>query len=311
MPNSIIKIGTRGGQLALAQTDYVIDLLRKKYAGINIERTVIKTKGDIDKISSLGTIGGDGVFTKGIEQALLDNVIDIAVHSAKDLPSIMTDKLTIGAVPPRENCADVWISKQNNSLSQTTTGSLVGTGSPRRQAMLLNMRPDLKVAGIRGNIETRMDKLNKGEYDALIMAYAGLKRIDLDYKITEILPTEYFIPAPGQGALVVQIRKDDNKMARIVTSIDHAPSHRCLDIERLLLRKLNAGCSTPIGGWAYFNNNNIFLRAAVLDKDGKSRLYAERNCAPEISDEALVDDVIDQLNSQGAKGIIERYNEEK
>ncbi len=308
MPKSRIKVGTRGSRLALAQADYVINLLHEKHADIKFEKIIIKTTGDTDRKSSLENIGSVGVFTKQIEKELLNGTIDIAIHSAKDLPSQMTDGLIIGAVPPRENCADVWISRQNRGIMETAPGARIGTGSPRRRALILNMRPDLKIENIRGNIETRLKKLDNGEYDALIMAYAGLKRINLEDKITEILSSEIFLPAAGQGALVVQVKHDDdNKTFNIVKPIDHPISHRCLDIERLLLFKLKAGCSAAIGGWARFENNRLRLSAVVLDKDGKRRLNADSDTNIETPDKIIVNEVVEQLKSQGAEEIIAEF----
>ena len=307
MPKNIIKVGTRGSQLAQGQTDYVIHLLQQKHLNVQFEKTVIKTAGDTDRKSSLENIGGTGVFTKKIEKELLDSAIDIAVHSAKDLPSRMTDGLTIGAVPQREDCVDVWISRRNIKLMEASPGASIGSGSPRRAALILNMRPDLKIENIRGNIETRLKKLDDGEFDAIIMAYAGLKRIGLEDRFTEILPPEIFLPAAGQGALVVQVRQDDNEVIDVVRAIDHPISHRCLDIERLLLFKIKAGCSAPAGCWARIENNRIKLSAVVLDKDGKRRLNADNESNIETPDEEIVDDVVEQLYKQGAEQIIAGY----
>ncbi len=307
MPNRIIKIGTRGSRLALAQTDDVIGLLRAIHPDINFEKVIVKTEGDIDHSSSLEKIGGVGLFTKQIEKVLLDGTIDVAVHSAKDLPSQMTEGLIIGAVPIRENNGDVWITKNNKRFADILIGSRIGTGSPRRAALVLNARPDLKVGNIRGNIETRLRKLDEGQYDALIMAYAGLKRIGLENKITEALPPERFLPAAGQGALAVQVRRNDVYIIDVVHPIDDPSSHRCLSIERLLLYGLQAGCSAPVGGWARIENNRIKLSAAVLDKTGKKRLNADNESDIETSDNNIVDGVIGQLYEQGAEELIAEY----
>jgi len=304
MPKRIIKIGTRGSRLALAQTDYIIELLRVKHKNTDFEKVIIKTQGDTDRKSSLDKIGGVGVFTKQIEKELLDSTIDVAVHSAKDLPSLMTEGLIIGAVPPRENNCDVWISRSGIKFNDISNGATIGTGSPRRVALLLIVRPDLKTENIRGNIETRLNKLDSGEYDALVMAFAGLKRLNLENKITEFLPPHKFVPAAGQGALVVQVRKDDKETEKVVHPIDDPISHRCLDIERLLLFKLGAGCSAPVGGWARMDSDKIKLSAVVLDKAGKIRLNADNESNINGSDEQLVDDVVNQLFKQGAEELI-------
>lgn len=299
-----IKIGSRGSKLALAQTNYIINLLEEHYPDINIELVIIKTTGDIDRISSLEIIGGTGVFTKKIEQALLDKTIDIAIHSAKDLPSADTDGLIIGAVPERGPVEDVWIAKDNLKLADIKLKSVVGTSSPRRRAMLLHTRPDLTVRDIRGNIETRLRKLMYSEYDALIMARAGLYRLCFDNKITEILSPHTFIPAPGQGALAVQIRCDDKNIAEIISPINDEHAYRCLSIERMLLKKLNAGCSTAIGGIADYDGNEIKLKAAIFNKDGSKRLEASDKITDELSNDLLVEKVINSLIKQGAIALI-------
>jgi hydroxymethylbilane synthase len=309
MADKIIKIGTRGGRLALAQTEYIIELLKARHPNLKAEAIIIKTSGDEDVESPLQQIGGVGVFARAIEKELLGETVDAAVHSAKDLPSIMTDGLAIGAVPPRENCADVWISGNGETLTEIAPNSRIGTGSPRRRAQILRKRPDLRVVDIRGNVETRLRKLDEGQYDALVMAYCGLKRAGLEDHITEILPPERFIPAPGQGALAVQIREDDEAMAELTAAIDDAPSHRCLDIERSLLRELKAGCSTAVGAWARFEDDKIRLTAMVLDRDGKKLLYAGGRLSEGLSNETLISLIVEELMDQGAAEIIAGYNE--
>jgi len=300
-----IKIGSRGSKLALAQTNYIINLFRKKHLDINVKLIIIKTTGDTDRISSLEKIGGTGVFTKKIEQALINKTIDIAVHSAKDLPSVDANGLMIGAVPERGPIEDVWIAKDNSSFADTKPGSVVGTSSPRRKAMLLHMRSDLIVRDIRGNIETRLSKLSLSGYDALIAARAGLYRLGFDDETTEILSPDIFIPAPGQGALAVQIRCDDKNIKEIVSLLNDEQAHRCLNIERLLLKKLNAGCSTAIGGIAYCDINEVWLKAVIFNKNGSKRLDASDKITAELSNELLVDKVMNSLIKQGAIALID------
>lgn len=311
MADKIIKIGTRGGRLALAQAEYIIALLKARHSNLKAEPVIIKTSGDEDVESSLQQIGGVGVFTKTIEKELLGKAIDAAVHSAKDLPSVMADGLAIGAVPPRENCADAWISGNGRKLMEIAADSRIGTGSPRRRAQILRKRPDLQVVDIRGNVETRLRKLEEGQYDALVMAYCGLKRAGLEDHITEILPPERFIPAPGQGALAVQIRENDEAMAELSAAIDDAPSRRCLDIERSLLRELKAGCSAAVGAWARFEDDKIRLKAVVLDRDGEKLLYAGGRLSESLSNESLISLVVEELMNQGAAEIIAGYNESR
>ncbi|HDL03208.1 MAG TPA: hydroxymethylbilane synthase [candidate division Zixibacteria bacterium] len=305
MPKKIYNVGTRGSKLAVAQTKMVVDSFSKLNPAFTFKIKKIKTEGDSDTATSLERMGGVGVFTKKIEKELLSGAIDIAVHSAKDLPSVMTDGLSIGAVPRRESCADIWISHDGTGIHEIKAGSIVGTSSPRRRAQLLCMRPDLKVSDIRGNVETRIKKVKEGEYDATLMAQAGLIRAGLDKHITEILPPDRFIPAAGQGFLLIQIRADDRAAMEITGSVNHGASHRCLIIERLLLEKLGAGCSAAVGGWARFSGNKILLCSVVLDKEGKTRLYAEGGIDIETPNKKLVELVAGQLIARGAKAIIE------
>lgn len=307
MPNQTYKIGTRGSKLALTQSNYIKNLLNSKYPEISFEIVIIKTSGDIDRVSSLESIGGFGLFTKQIETELLEKRVDVAIHSAKDLPSVMTAGLAMGAVPAREKCEDAWISRNGSGFLDISPGCVIGTSSPRRKAMLLNKRNDLKFKDMRGNIETRLKKLGDGECDAIVMALAGLNRLGLQEKVVELLPPDEFIPAPGQGALAVQIRADDDPLAELLKAIDNPETHRCLDIERLLLAQLNAGCSAAVGGLSFFKGSHIELISAVLDKTGQTRIYAEDRIVINESDDKLVSGVTEQLFAQGAREIIEGY----
>lgn len=300
----IIKVGTRAGALAIAQTESIIDLLKRHHPHIQFQIETITTRGDTDRKSSLEKIGGTGIFTKQLEEALIEKRIDIAVHSAKDLPSTMTPGLRIGAVPEREDPDDAWLSNAGLSLQNSKPGSVVGTGSPRRRAMLLNLRPDLIVKDIRGNVPTRVQKMEDGGYDCLIMACAGLKRINLDNKITQILPVDKFVPAPAQGALIVQIRTDDTAIQEIVKHIDNKEARRCLIAERLLLEMLGAGCSAAVGGLAQIENQSLILKAAVLDKQGKVRLDESGVSDSPEKDKAMIAGVVKKLIAHEADKLI-------
>ncbi len=299
------RIGTRGSKLALVQTEHVIELLKKKSPSVNLELVIIKTEGDIDQSTALEKIGGVGLFTKQIEKALLDNEIDIAVHSAKDLPSVMTAGLAIGAVPEREDSRDAWLSREGKRIDKIDQGAKVGTSSPRRRAQLYQLRPDLKVMDIRGNVDTRLRKLEDGKYDAIMMALAGLKRLGLEKRVTEIMPLNKMLPAPGQGFLLVQARADDRDAAKLTGIIDNAGVRRCLEIERLLLAGLNAGCSAAVGGIAEDNGDDIVLNAVVLDKLGKNRLFRTNRIKKNQEDSALVDPVVKYMFANGAKKLID------
>ncbi len=299
-----IRIGTRASKLALTQANSISDLLKKSAGDINIEIVTISTKGDQDRVSSLASIGGTGVFTKRIETELLQKNIDIAVHSAKDLPSIMTDGLTIGAVPQREAVEDVLICREDSTLDNLPHGAIIGTGSPRRKALLLSNRPDLAVEEIRGNIETRLQKLEDGLYDALIMAAAGLNRLGLSDKTSQVMPADEFIPAPGQGSLIAQVRNDDHELIDLLKDINNDHAYRCLNAERMLLHELGAGCSAAVGGLASIVYDELVLNAVVLDKSGKVRLEAKGYSSDIASDEPVVSSVAEYLFKQGAKSLI-------
>jgi hydroxymethylbilane synthase len=236
---------------------------------------------------------------------LLDNRIDIAVHSAKDLPSAMIPELRLAAVPERESPHDVWISRDGLPYDQIKTGTAVGTGSPRRRAQVLSRHGGADVRGIRGNVETRLRKLETGDYDGLIMAHAGLKRSGLVEAVTEVLAFEKMLPAPGQGALAIQTRAADERAIAVAATLDHSVSHRMLDIERALMARLGAGCSTPLGGIARVVSDRVMLQVVLLDDDGKRRLDAEHAVAADGDDAALVSAVVDQLLTRGARELID------
>jgi hydroxymethylbilane synthase len=304
MSHRRLRIGTRGSELALAQTDLIVKLLQAQDPTLEIDAIVIKTAGDKDQSSSLAQMGGVGVFTKALESALLNNDVDMAVHSAKDLPAGTTSGLRLVAVPARESCEDILLSRNGWKLDELPAGSKIGTGSPRRNAQLLYHRRDLGVTGIRGNVPTRLKKLADGEYDAIVMAHAGLKRLGLEERITEVLPISEFLPAPGQGFLAVQIRDDDDESRKIVSKIDDKEAHRCLDVERGLMLGLNAGCSAAVGGWARTENDKLQFTAVVLDSEGKHRVFAEGEIRLDDDEADLVEMVTKKLLSQGARELI-------
>lgn len=295
----------------MAQTQAVVQALATAHPDVTIELVSITTDGDQDRRTALHHMGGQGVFTKALEHALRDRRVDFAVHSAKDLPSVMDDDLAIAAVPTRASAADAWISRDGSTIEEIKAGALVGTGSPRRKAQLLHLRNDLRVGDIRGNVETRVGKLRDGQYDAIVMAQAGLTRAAISVHIAQVFDTSVFLPAPGQGALAVQCRAGDEPVSSVLQSIDDADSHRCLDIERALLAELKAGCSTPIGGIAAIDGDRIMLRAIVLDEEGTTALRAEHSITQADSDNSLVDTVVGHLIEQGAEAIVRAYDGHK
>ena len=304
-----LRIGTRGSRLALMQTNSVVKLLRQRRPDIDFEIKIVSTAGDIDRASSLAKIGGQGVFTKQIEIALFNGEIDVAVHSAKDLPSTDTPGLLIAAVPSRGPAEDAWICPSGESFDVIRPGAIVGTSSLRRRSMLLNLRHGLVVRDVRGNIETRLAKLDDRLFDALVMACAGLERLNMGHRITARLPFDLFVPAPGQGALAVQARENDPDTVTILSQIDDSVSHRCLDIERLLLLKLDAGCAAAVGGLAQIVGKRIVLQAAVLDRDGERRLFASSTISFSDRDEVLAEAVTKSLFGQGARALIDQQHD--
>lgn len=299
------RIGTRGSKLAMAQTQHVADLLSDRNPSVSNKIITIKTAGDVDQKTPLENIGGVGLFTKQLEQALLDNKIDIAVHSAKDLPAIMTKGLKIGAIPEREDFRDAWLSKDGLNMDKIEKAAVVGTSSPRRRAQLMQFRKGFEVRDIRGNVDTRIKKLHDGEYDAIVMATAGLKRLGLEDEITEIIEPRKILPAPGQGFLLIQVRADDEDSLEYVGKINNFQMRHCLEAERMLLAGLHAGCSAAVGGLAQFKANEIFLQAVVLDKRGERRLFKSHRIGQGQSLSDLVDPVLEFMVKNGAQKMIE------
>ncbi|MCE5200032.1 MAG: hydroxymethylbilane synthase [Armatimonadota bacterium] len=261
-------VGSRGSGLALRQTRWVISRLMALNPGVTCDVRVIKTTGDKILDAPLAAIGDKGLFVKEIELALLRGEIDFAVHSAKDLPSEMDDRLTIAAYPEREDPSDALVSK-NGGLFDLPPGSVVGTSSVRRRSQLLHARPDLMVKDLRGNLDTRLRKLDDSEYDAIILACAGLRRMGLESRITEALPADVSLPAAGQGALAIQCCADSNVLS-VLRTLDHGPTRRCVTAERAVLAALGAGCQTPVAVLACEMGSEMRIDALVASLDGTS-----------------------------------------
>ena len=281
---SELVVGSRGSKLALQQTQMVIDQLVMLNPGITCRIEIIHTLGDKVLDVALAKIGDKGLFVKEIEQAMLEGEIDLAVHSAKDLPSDMNNALCIGAYPERVDPSDALVSKVGK-LSELPKGSVIGTSSVRRRAQILHTRPDLEVADLRGNLDTRLRKLNGTEYDAVILAYAGLRRMGLESQVTEILPFDICLPAVGQGALAIQCRCGDS-IESIVAKLDHDATRRCVTAERSLLSRMGAGCQTPVGALGRIIESELKLDAVVASLDGKNVVRMSETgdiaCAEEI-----------------------------
>jgi hydroxymethylbilane synthase len=273
-----LRLGTRGSRLARWQAGAVAEELRK--LDVDVEIVLMTTPGDIDRSGPIGTLGSQGVFTKTIQQALLDGSVDLAVHSLKDLPTEPIDGLTLAAVPPRAAVADALVGRAAARLADLPPGALIGTGSLRRRAQLLSIRDDLQVADLRGNLETRLQKVDRGDYDAIVLAVAGLTRLNLDSRITEVFDPNRILPAVGQGALGIETRADDPVVRDAVSPLDHAPSHQAVVAERAMLAQLQGGCLAPVGAWARLVDGQLALTATVLSPDGTERLDHHATAPP-------------------------------
>lgn len=267
----IIRIGTRSSPLALKQTDlFIKNLIAKNLAQMEDCQIIpMTTTGDTIQDRPLAEIGGKGLFAKEIENALVNGQIDCAVHSLKDMESNLPPSLEIAAVLPRESPWDVWISRDNMSLENIRSGAIVGSCAPRRMAQLLALRPDLTIKSIRGNIQTRLNHLEKGTYDAIVLADAGLIRLDMREKITERLPVNLMIPAVGQGIIAIECRRDDVKIKSLLSKVNHLETYYRSVAERALMRALGGSCRTPIAGFASLTDKGcIHLRGALADETG-------------------------------------------
>ena len=301
MQAASIRIGTRGSPLALAQARELRDRLAAahKLDPSKIAITVIKTSGDRILDRPLADIGGKGLFTKEIEDALLANAVDIAVHSMKDMQTELPEGLMLGAALPREDVRDAFISLKYASLDALPPGAIVGTSSLRRQAQLLNIRPDLTVAGFRGNVQTRLKKLAEGAADATFLAVAGLKRLGLEDRITAVIPVDQMLPAVAQGAIGLEIRKGDSKAAAWIALLDDRATHLAVTAERAFLARLEGSCRTPIAGLAVLRHGALVFRGQMLSPDGRHAYSVEGQGPPERATDiglAAADDVLSQAD---------------
>ena len=263
-----IKIGTRASKLALAQSHWVKEKIESKYPHIQVELVTIKTTGDKVLHSPLSKIGGKGLFVKEIEEALLSKRVDVAVHSMKDVPAELPDALMLSTFPEREDPRDALISINDQTLEQLAKGSTVGTSSLRRTSQLLHMRPDLDLVPLRGNVDTRLGKLNSGGLQALILATAGLKRLGFSSRITQIISPGQILPAIGQGALGLEVRRDDEQIISLLDFMNHKQTEVIVKAERAFLKELKGGCQVPIAGFGRLIGGKLHLEGMVAELDG-------------------------------------------
>ncbi len=298
-----LRIGTRGSPLALWQANHIAERLRPLAAPRPVELVRIQTAGDVQRDAALAQIGGEGLFTKEIQRAVLDSSVDVAVHSLKDLPTIGVEGLELAAVPPRGPTGDVLVSRRHGSFDVLPPGAVVATSSLRRRAQVLHRRPDLRLVDIRGNVETRLRKLDEQGLDALVLAQAGLERLGLTGQITEILDPSWMLPAVGQGALGLECRTDDTQTRALLRRLDDIATRQAVLAERAFLRAMGGGCQVPMGAAATVSGPMLTLRAAVLTPDGRQRLEAQATGAAEEA-ERLGETVAQQLRDQGAAALL-------
>jgi hydroxymethylbilane synthase len=300
-------IGSRGSQLALTQAEWVKACLSLFRPGIEVHIEIIRTSGDV-KTDPLSVIGGKGVFTKELEDALLDQRIDIAVHSLKDLPTIVPEGLSIAAICKREDPRDALVLQQDSdlacaSLADLPAGAIVGTSSPRRSAQLAHLRPDLAIKDLRGNVDTRLRKLDEGQYTAVILASAGLRRLGLSDRISAAIPTDLMLPAVGQGAIGIEIRADDAAAGDVLKKLNHEPTRIACTAERALLRALGGGCQLPIAGHGVTDCYELRIDGLVASRDGQ-QIVRDQISGPIEDAERLGTKLADRLLERGAKKLL-------
>lgn len=301
-----IRIGTRGSKLALWQADLVKGELERLHPGLSVERVIIKTEGDRDQRSSLTRIGGQGLFTKAIEDALLENTVDVAVHSLKDLPSKMADGLSLGAVPERGPLEDVLVTRGGIAVQELERGARVATGSIRRRSQLLNLRPDIVMRDLRGNIDTRLRKLEGEDIDAIIMARAALVRLQLVGVKFYTFTLEEMIPAVGQGAIGVQVRETDVDLKELLQGLTHTATFQAAAAERAFLGELDSGCQFPVGAFAVVAERTLKITGFVGSEDGRSVFRASVSGSPDRPADAGRE-LARKLVDSGAGGVLDRF----
>ncbi|HZX14125.1 MAG TPA: hydroxymethylbilane synthase [Thermodesulfobacteriota bacterium] len=300
-----LRIGSRGSRLALLQAEFIRSLIKSKFPEITTELHIIRTTGDKILDSQLSEIGGKGVFVKEIEDALIRNEIDIAVHSMKDLPTILPNGLTIGAVAERHDPRDVLVSKNDIKFNELPKGAKVGTSSLRRQAQLLNLRPDLQILPLRGNVDTRVRKVRSEGLDSAVLALAGLERMGFKDEIAEIFPVDVLVPAPGQGALAVECREDDREINDIIFQINHKESSISASAERAFLAELGGGCQVPVGCYARIKKDRINILGLIASTDGREIIREEIDGSVEIH-QALGRELALTILNKGGREILSK-----
>jgi len=306
---NMLRIATRQSPLALWQANYVKDRLTELYPNLTIELITMVTKGDVILDTPLAKIGGKGLFVKELETALLNGSADIAVHSMKDVPMQFPAGLGLSVICKREDPRDAFVSNKFSTLDELPQGAIVGTSSLRRQCQLKKLRPDLQIQSLRGNVGTRLSKLDNGDYDAIILASAGLIRLGLSERIASFIETDVSLPAAGQGAVGIECRVHDERVQQLLAPLADAETTACVLAERAMNNRLQGGCQVPIGGFAVLHGDELHLRALVGALDGSQIIRAEGKSAVENA-EVLGIQIAEQLLAQGADQILAQvYND--
>lgn len=304
MSAETVRIATRQSQLALWQANHVADQLRQFHPDLDVELVGMTTQGDRILDSPLAKIGGKGLFVKELEQGLLTGIADLAVHSMKDVPVELPDGLHIAAVLQREDPRDAYVSGDWPGVAELPPGARVGTSSLRRRCQLAASRPDLEILDLRGNVGTRLDKLERGDYDAIILAAAGLRRLGLEQRIRQLLAPDVMLPAIGQGAIGIECRRGDDRIEKLLAPLNDADTHICVDAERALNARLQGGCQVPIAGHAELGHGVLLLRALVGRPDGSQVVHGVISGRPEDAAE-LGEVLADDLLGRGAREILD------
>ncbi len=301
-----VTIGTRGSKLALWQAEWVKAELIRHHPGLGVDLEIIKTSGDKITDVPLAKVGGKGLFVKEIEEALLDKRVDLAVHSMKDMPGEMPDGLWISSIPKRETPYDVLITRNGHSVEGLPKGAVIGTSSLRRASQLLCFRPDLRIIALRGNLDTRLKKLESENLDAIVLAAAGMKRLGMADRITQELPPDIVLPAVGQGALCIETRQNDTRINKMVASFHHEVSAHAVLAERAFLKLLQGGCQVPVAAYASIDSNNeLSITGLVAETDG-SVVYKDNLKGDPKKGVLLGETLAQRLIDRGAAEIIER-----
>lgn len=311
MARELITIGTRGSALALTQANWTADRLKAAYDDLDVELLIIKTKGDKILDVPLAKVGGKGLFVKEIEDALLDGRADLAVHSMKDVPTELPEGLFIATIPEREDCRDVLIGKNGESLEELERGARVGTSSLRRQAQLLIQRPDLEIISLRGNLDTRLKKLHTENLDAIILAAAGLNRMGMMNEGCHPLDPELMIPAIAQGALGLEARKGDSRILDKIAFLHHEPTAVCVSAERAFLRTMEGGCQAPLAANCLLKDGRISITGLVADTEGK-RVFRDSMTGESVEAAKIGSELAGELLERGGREVIaELYGREQ